>query len=131
MAMPRGGEHNLSDAIRKALGVFGADSDREKTRQIKDWIKKNYPDLSKKVDDKTFGSALSTQRKKVAEGGAAVSEAPAPATPPAAKAGRPKGATASAAVDVSAFVDTVKTLQELGDKVGGKENLRRLLDLLP
>jgi hypothetical protein len=34
-------------------------------------------------------------------------------------------------VDVSAFVDTVKTLQELGDKVGGKENLRRLLDLLP
>jgi hypothetical protein len=129
--MPRGGEHNLSEAIRKALGIYGADADREKTKQIKEWIKTNYPALSKKVDDKTFGAALSTQRKKFSEGGAAGSEAPAQAAAPRAKAGRPKGAKAGAAVDVSAFVDTVKTLQELGSKVGGKENLRRLLDLVP
>jgi hypothetical protein len=132
--MPRGGKNNLSDAIRKALGVFGADSDREKSKQIKDWIKSNYPALTKKVDDKTFGSALSTQRKKVSEGGAAGPQAPAEAAPrPAPKAAPASGvrSKASSGVDVSAFVDAVKDLQELGKKVGGKENLRRLLDLLP
>jgi hypothetical protein len=128
--MPRGGEHNLSDAIRKALAVFGADSDREKTKQIKDWIKTNYPALSRKVDETTFGAALSTQRKKFSGGGASGSPAPATAAPRPAKAAAGAGAKATAAVDVSAFVDTVKSLQELGSKVGGTENLRRLLDLL-
>jgi hypothetical protein len=58
--MPRGGEHNLSEAIRRALEVFGPDSDREKTQKIKQWIKQQYPSLSKKVEDKNFGPALST-----------------------------------------------------------------------
>jgi hypothetical protein len=34
-------------------------------------------------------------------------------------------------VDVAAVVEAVKDLQALGSRVGGKENLRRLLDLLP
>jgi hypothetical protein len=139
--MPRGGANNLSEAIRKALGVFGADSDREKSKKIKDWIKQHYPALSEKVDDKTFGSTLSIQRRKVADGGGGTEGEEAEATTaPLASAGvrpaatpSPRGASALAAapLDVGAMVEAVKDLQELAGRVGGKENLRRLLELLP
>jgi hypothetical protein len=58
--MARGGQGNLSEAIRKALVVFGADSDRDKTQKIKQWIKQHYPALSRKVGDKNFGPTLSS-----------------------------------------------------------------------
>jgi hypothetical protein len=140
--MPRGKEHNLSEAIRKALDVFGADSDREKTQKIKQWIKQQYPSLSRKVEDKNFGPSLSTQRKKMIEAGGGAAGQKAETTPAAPTAPASDGKTvappsqgapakSAAAVDVAAVVEAVKDLQALGSRVGGKENLRRLLDLLP
>jgi hypothetical protein len=134
--MARGGQQNLSEAIRKALDIFGADSDREKTQKIKQWIKQQYPALSRKVGDKNFGPTLSTQRKKVAEAGGGAAGQGAETTPAASAAPAttppPRGAQARAAapVDVGAVVEAVKDLQELGTRVGGKENLRLLLDLV-
>jgi hypothetical protein len=127
------GESNLSEAIRKALGVFGTDSDREKGKQIRDWVKQHYPALSEKVDSASFGSALSNQRKKVAEGGAGgeeTADSTAPLAVTGARQETPRKATPASTLDVAGMVEAVKDLQALADRVGGKENLRRLWELL-
>lgn len=130
-------ETNLSEAIRSALDLFGVESGKEKTNKIKDWIKENYPHLTDKVDDKNFSAAIGGLRKKARD---AAGEKPedealfahtdeqqkAMTAQPAATA---QGAAAPA-VDMTLFVRTVKELQALSQRVGGKENLRKLLELL-
>jgi len=129
----------VSDAIRAGLKKFGNEAGKEVTNKLKAWIVEQYPHLSDKVETTTFASTLSSLRKKAREGGeqpslplddekafeqvdeaqkALTAEAPKPVV------------QAPAAPDMGVFVATVKELQRLAVKVGGKDNLRKLMDLL-